>query len=249
MSFDIQDDSRESTLSSAILLYGTKNGGMSFATIHPVTQNESNAPVIGAGRPMDEKALKRIASELLSTLRIKSGILPSNVLSVGGSHIVWWSPPSRRTYFFNTRESEGSVNVGKRCGEAFTPGLVFVVRDGSMSLFAVKGTVRPDANTPLFHAPLMNIYVDGKLCSGTMAKPQSTLGDSIGDWEKSFWEAAFSHPNHPKAVNYKGGIHAFSIDLLEGRFRKFPERFLRPMNITLQDVVDEIDGLKKWSGR
>ena len=52
----------------------------------------------------------------------------------------------------------------------------------------------------------------------------------------------FSHPNHPKPVNYKGGIHAFSRDLLDGKFRKFPERVLRPIKgMTLGLLVDKLD--------
>jgi len=148
MSFTIHDNSLEAALSSAILLYGAGHSGVSFATIHPVTFNGENAPVIGAGRPFDEKALKKLAVDLVSTLQTKSGILPSNVLSVSGNHIMWWSKPSRRTYFFATRK-EGEVCIGKRCGEAFAPGLIFLVKDGVMSLFAVKGNERPDASTSL----------------------------------------------------------------------------------------------------
>ena len=246
MSFDLHDNSTVSTLSSAILLYGSRHGGgASFATIHPVTVDEENGAVIGAGRPFDEKALKQLAADLVSTMQVKSGILPTNVLSVGGSHIMWWSPPRRHTYFFDTRtrinSDDSGVSVGKRCGEAFGPGLIFLVKDGEMRLFAVKGKERPEAKTPLFHAPLMNVYEDGRLCTGSMNKPDSTLADSIAEWEQSFWDAAFSHPNHAKAVNYKGGLHALSIDLLDGKFRKYPELVLRSMKMTLQDVVDDID--------
>ena len=251
MSFELHDNSSESTLNTAVLLYGGKSGGATFATIHPVLVNEDSAPVIGAGRPFDEKALKQLAFDLVSTMQVKSGILPSNVLSVGGNHIMWWSPPSRRTYFFNTRsnsENEG-VSVGKRCGEAFAPGLIFLVNDGGMSLFAVKGKARPDATTPLFHAPFMNVYESGELCTGSMKKPNSTLADSIAEWEQSFWDAAFSHPNHAKAVNYKGGLHALSIDLLDGKFSKFPSSVLRSTKKTLQNVVDEIDADRKKGRR
>lgn len=249
MSFHIEDNSTESTLKAAILLYGSSNGVTSFATIHPVTTDGDNPPVIGAGSPMDEGVLKRLATELASTLNIKSGILPSNVLSVSGDHIMWWSPPSRKTYFFTTRKSEGTAWIGNRHGQAFTPGLVFLVKGSSMRLFAVKGNERPKDSTPLFHAPLMNVYADGRLCTGSMAIPKTSMADSIAEWEKSFWESSFSHPNNSRAVNYKGGLHAFSIDLLDGKFRKFPERFLRPMKLTLQAVVDELDDEEQGRGR
>ena len=240
MSFNVADESDESRLSQAILLYKNRRGA-SFATVHPIVKDENDGASIGAGCPFDEKALKRLASDLASSLRIKSGILPSNVLSVGGDHIMWWSPPSRRTYFFNTRQDATGHNVGNRCGEALTPSLIFVVYRGSMSVFAVKGKTRPDADTPIFHAPLMNVYEDGTLCMGSMSKPNSTLAESISKWEQGFWDSAFSHPNYAKSVNYKGGLHAFSTDLLDGKFRKFPDRVLRPMKITLQKIVDDLD--------
>ena len=49
----------------------------------------------------------------------------------------------------------------------------------------------------------------------------------MSHWERNFWASAFTQPNHAKVVNYKGGLHAFSNDLLDGKFRKFPERVLR----------------------
>ena len=62
----------------------------------------------------------------------------------------------------------------------------------------------------------------------------------------SFWSSAFSHPNKMKAVNYKGGLHAFSVDLLDGKFKKFPERYLRRIpNLTLGTFVSRIESRKE----
>lgn len=243
MRFSIQDTSTESKLNKAVLLYS--NGvGASYATIHEVHLNDRQAPVIGAGRPLDTKALKTLVRELSPSLLDKTCILPGNVLSVGSTHIMWWSPPSRRAYFFDTRIETEGVSVGKRCGEAFAPGLIFLVRDSQLWVYAVKGNKRPDADTALFHAPLMNLYADGALCTGSMAKPQSTLVESITQWENAFWDSRFTHPNHPRPVSFKGGLHAFSNALLDGQFRKFPDRVLRPMKRTLQDVVSAMDAPK-----
>ena len=68
----------------------------------------------------------------------------------------------------------------------------------------------------------------------------------LAKWEKSFWESNFSHPNHPKPLNYKGGIHQFSLDLLNGKFKdKYPVRVLRPIKgLTLGAVIDHFDGIK-----
>ena len=253
MSFEIYDcDARSVKLQSAILLYGSSNSydAISYATIHRVECGKGDtAPVIRAGRPVDRASLKAVCTGLMEASHVRSGVLPDNILSVGLEHIVWWQRPGQRTYFFDTRPgADGSTNfnVGKRGGMALTPGLVFVAKDQNMMVFAVKGDVRPDAATPLHHAPLMNIYEDGRVCTGSMPLPDSTMAESVETWEKAFWGSHFTHPNHSKPLNYKGGIHAFSIDLLDGKFKKFPMRVLRPIKgLILGRLVDRLDGIKE----
>jgi PRTRC genetic system protein B len=249
MSFEINDlDSSSVKLQSAILLYGSHGGydAIRYATIHPVDCGQNGAaPVIRAGRPADRNSLKAVVGGLMDASRIRSGVLPDNILSTGTEHIVWWQRPAQRTYFFKTREgADDAAFVGTRSGLAPTPGLVFVAKGQRMEVYAVKGDARPDAATKLFHAPLMNVYDDGRICTGSMPLPDSTVAESVVAWEKSFWESNFSHPNHPKPVNYKGGIHAFSSDLLDGKFRKFPMKVLRAMKgMTLGALVDRLDGV------
>lgn len=251
MSFAVVDPAATTvSLQTAVLLYGT-SGGMSttrYATIHPVTCEDGGQPVIREGQPADRKALLAFAQSLTDSCAIPSGVLSPNILSVGPEHVVWFAPPSRETYFFKTRNvAEGAVSVGTRAGEAFTPGMIFAVREKTMWVFAVKGKERPDENTPLYHCPLMNVYQDGKVCTGSMPLPASTMAASVKEWQKSFWSSAFSHPNMPKAVNYKGGLHAFSIDLLDGKFKKFPERYLRRIpGLTLGKFVASIENRKEY---
>ncbi len=250
MSFAVIDPAATTVkLQTAVLLYGT-NGGMStakYATVHPVTCTEGGQPVIREGQPADRKALLAFAQSLMDSCAIPSGVLSPNIMSVGPDHVVWYAPPSRETYFFNTRPvAEGAVSVGTRAGEAFSPGMIFAVRDKTMWVFAVKGKTRPDEDTPLYHCPLMNVYIDGKVCTGSMPLPKSTMVASIKEWQMSFWSSAFSHPNMMKAVNYKGGLHAFSVDLLDGKFKKFPERYLRRIpNLTLGTFVSRIESRKE----
>jgi len=247
MSFVTHDlDARSVTLQTAILLYGSGGGyeQLRYATIHPVDCAPGAAPVIRAGRPADRDSLRQVAAGLLESNRTRSGVLPETLLSVGPEHVVWWQRPGKRTYFFNTRvtEEDRHIAVGQRNGEGLTPGLIFAAKGQKMWVFAVKGENRPDVSTPLCHAPLMNVWDSGTVCTGSMPLPDSTMADSVARWERGFWESAFSHPNHPKPVNYKGGIHAFSRDLLDGKFRKFPERVLRPIKgMTLGLLVDKLD--------
>lgn len=249
MSFEVADCGAQSVrLQTAILLYGNQGGygGISYATIHPVDCPSRDAsPVIRAGRPADRASIKAVCASLIESARVRSGILSDNILSIGLEHVVWWSRPTKRNYFFDCKKNDGSVCVGKRAGMGFAPGLVFVAKEQSMRVYAVKGDARPNADTPLMVAPLMNVWEDGRVCTGSMPLPDSTMTESVTKWEGSFWDSNFSHPNHSKPVNYKGGIHQFSIDLLDGKFKKFPERVLRPVKgLTLGRLVDQLDGIR-----
>ena len=192
---------RSVKLQTAILLYGNSSmgGSISYATIHPVDcPSAEAAPVIRAGRPADRASLKAVCASLIESARVRSGLLSDNVLSIGLEHVVWWSRPGDRTYFFDCRETEGAVSVGKRGGVAPAPSLIFVAKDQSLCVYAIKGDSRPTVDTPLFIAPLMNCWDDGRVCLGSMPLPDTTLADSITKWERSFWESNFSHPNHAK---------------------------------------------------
>ena len=246
MSFDVLDSTVNNVrLKKAILIYGAdgaRHDSMLYATVHPVICSGGNStPMIGAGRALDRGQLRNVCSRLVKSARVRSGILPEGVLSVGLDFVVWWQRPGLRTHFFDCRVSDGA-SVGKRSGVAPAPGLVFVAKKKELWVYAVRGNERPTADTPLFHAPLMNVWKDGRVCTGSMQIPESSLAQAVADWERSFWDSNFSHPNHDKVVKYAGGIHKFSIDLLDGKFKRFPARVLRPMEKTLGSVVDSFDG-------
>lgn len=242
MTFQIHDQtSRSAELSQAILLYS--GSGHAYATIHPVRERDGR-PEIRAGRPIDSESLRAVCANLVKSSLLRSGVLPWNVLSVGLAHVVWWRPPGESHVFFDCRGD----GIGRRNGTIPLPGLVFAVKQKSMKVFAVKGRERPTQESPLFHAPLMNVWEGGNVCTGSMPLPESSVAESIASWEAAFWQSAFSHPNHPKPVRYKGGIHQISSDLLDGRFKVFPARALNPLpeNKTVGDLTDHLDELKGW---
>ena len=252
MSFDVFDgEAMSMRLNAAILLYARGDFGgdaayrkINYATVHPVDNQEGQAtPVIRAGRPVDVLDLKAICTSLLASTRFRSGVLPDNILNVGLEHVVWWQRPGRRTYFFNCSAAPSErISIGQRAGSALTPGIVFAVRDKTLWAYALKGDERPDAQTPLYHLPVMNVWKDGRVCCGSTPLPDSTVAESVKAWEDAFWRSAFTHPNHDKPVNYQGGIHQFSIDLLDGKFRKFPQRVLRPIKgLALGNLIEALE--------
>lgn len=242
MSFSIHHETAAPmNLNRAILLYGSKyGGGSAYATVHDVALGPDKAPVIRPGSALSRDALAKIVSELSQHARRRHGLLPANALAVGSELVMWWVPPAYRTFYFQSGDKDG---IGQRVGKGFHPGLIFVAGGHSMWVFAVKGHERPQQDTPLFHAPMMNIYDDGKLCTGSMPLPNESTAVSIAAWTEAFFASAFTHPNHPKALKYKGGLHAFWRDMLDGKFDSFPEQVLLPMDgATVGKLADRIEG-------
>jgi len=242
MSFSIHNEMAEPmALKRAILLYGPKHGNLGYATVHEVALGPDNSPVIKAGKALDRDALTSIVTDLSGAARRRHGLLPPNVLAVGNDLVMWWLSPGVRTFYFDTTTQDAN-NIGKRAGKARHPGLIFVAGRNKMWVFAVKGETRPESGTPLYHAPLMNVWDDGKVCTGTMPIPDEALVSAIGKWEDSFFGSAFTHPNHPKAVKYKGGIHAFWRDMLDGKHGDFPETVLVPIkDSTVGILADSVE--------
>jgi PRTRC genetic system protein B len=212
----------------AILLYGNPGTqDVQYASVHPVRCGEGGIPVIQEGRPLDRSQFDQACAGLRAATRVDAGIFPDTVLSAGISHIIWWQRPGRHTYFFNCAPApEGIQCVGRRAGVALTPGAVFVAKADKLWVYAVKGTARPTEKAKLFHMPVMNVWKNGAVCTGSVPLPGSSLAKSIDAWEGAFWGSHFTHPNHEQPVRYEGGIHAFCTDLLDGKFMAFPERVL-----------------------
>lgn len=245
-------DAAQIELTEAILIYSGRQNQKTttYATVHNVTVQPDRPPVIEAGRPLDLNSLRRFAKEMVTSLRVGTGLLPEGVLSIGLEYVVWWSPASRRVHHFDCPQFDDRVSVGKRSGLAPTCDLIFVATGSSLSLFAFKGDgkTRPTLDTPLMFAPYMNVYASGALCLGSMPIPKGSLTDTVPAWESAFWGSAFTHPNNHSAVSYRGGMHQLFADLLDGKHKTFPKRALKPMtNVTLGSLLKALDEGKRPS--
>lgn len=219
-------------IQEAILLYGEKLGTPSFATIHPVDANANGQPVIRAGRPLDKQGLAALTTKLSTANRTALGLLPPNVLSVGSDHLVWWCAPAKRPVFFRGtgRDTGKKFNIGVRSGVAFHPGLIFAVKEAKWYVLAIKGVERPEADTPLYVSPYFNVWDNGQVCTGNVTLPKAAVAAKIAAWEKAFFESNFTHTNVTRLLQYKGGGHRFWTDMLDGKFKSFPENVLLPFS-------------------
>lgn len=220
----IGQTSHDVALSSALLLY-TADNGSHYATVHPVSSERvSGRPIIGAGRPLDRRALIDTLVQLERNAAPKSEFLPSTVLGVTSAAVTWWCPPAMRRVFFRC------FKLGERSAVVPHPGLVFQAGAEGFRVFAVKGDVRPEAGTPLFEPPYFNTWNEGRICIGTANVPGRIEVSAIRGWEEGFFNSAFTHPNHGgKRVRYRGGCYKFWTDMLDGKFEEFPVRALVAM--------------------
>lgn len=228
-------------LAQAVLVYRGASGD-ALATVHEVEQIDGEA-VIGAGRALTPRSAMALARALLKRAA-HGGFLPDNVLFVAGDLILWWLRPATRHVTFRVSDRDAPLLGAVERGESVPhPGLVFAASNREWRVWAVKGTQRPTLATPLFQAPYFNVDAEGHICQGSVSKPDGTTAEKIGAWNDAFFRSYFTHPNvAAKLLRYPGGSFAFWRDMLDGRFKRFPERVLMPLDTTLGALLGMKEG-------
>ena len=224
-------------LNKAILIYESSEGA--FATVHGIVTAKDGSTSLKAGEAITHGALASMVLALGKSVQIGQ-FLPENILSVGLNSLVWWVPQSSQRTWFKCHNNE---LIGEESAITPQPALVFGINEGNWMVFAVKGNKRPTPDTPLFIPPHFNVWNSGKICVGTVSVPKDYSASTTEAWNKAFFGSAYSHPNiHGKGqhVSYKGGSYRLWRDLLDGKFKKFPEKVLLPKNRTVADFIQAV---------
>lgn len=222
-------------LSQAVLIYES-GGDNAFATVHSVEEVDGQ-PVILAGQAMTPSAASLLC-RALSKNTTHGGFMPETVLYTDGDLLVWWVPPAERHIVFRAPELKERWGVEERGERVPHPGLVFAVSGSIWKVWAVKGKQRPTLETSIFHAPYFNVGDDGGICGGNVTLPQGTTADKIAAWNAAFLDSAFTHPNGMhRVVKYCGGVYAFWLDMLNGKFERFPQRVLNDTGTTVGKLL------------
>lgn len=122
-------------------------------------------------------------------------VLPPNVLAKGDRLIAWWTPACRRQMFYENAEQKAAALNGRSFPQ---PPLVWRADHGGLRIRALAENKRPDAATTLAIAPFWNLSDDGRVCTGTMRCPDNTSVASIAEWERGFYESAFTPDSPPR---------------------------------------------------
>jgi PRTRC genetic system protein B len=165
------------------------------ATQHQVNSNNT----LSLGRVVSAPHISKAFSEL-NTGHSKQifSCVPETVLHDSSERLVWYK-----------RRFIGSMwfRVGSK-PQHFTvewPSLLFIVDKAPRKLrvFALSSNARPTAKSRLYHAPLMNVDVQGVLCQGTATLPNQITIETITQCENTIFDSQFTHVNHEFTLRKK----------------------------------------------
>ena len=216
-------------LREALLVYRDRQS--SFITRHDVQAQKSGPPTLGPAQPLTLAFVESLMRSLGGG--VAAEVLPESVLAKGDRLIVWWTPEQRRQMFYENAEGKA---VDLNGGVFPQPPLVWKVENGELSIRALVRNKRPQAATALAVAPFWNLSDDGRVCVGTMRRPDSATVASIPAWEGGFYESAFTHANVGRLTRHQGGFEGL-WESLKGKRRRFPAETLIQLPETLEQFV------------
>jgi PRTRC genetic system protein B len=215
-------------LREALLVYGDRQ--RSFVTRHQVTLHRDSSPTLEPAQPLTLGFVESLVRSLSGASPAE--ILPESVLAKGDRMIAWWTKACRRQMFYENAEQKAT----KLNGRAFPqPPLVWRVDNCDLKIRALAKNKRPGAKTTLAVAPFWNLSDDGRVCTGTMRHPDSATGASIPEWERGFYDSAFTHANVGRLTRHSGGFEALWSELSDKR--RFPIETLIMLPQTLAEFV------------
>ena len=231
-------------LAGAILLYRSESprnpnsygavgqDAAAFASIHRIDHDGDGRPTIASGIPLSRAHLRQWTEALGRTLRPE--ILPDNVLVAHPDMLAWWTPAQvRAAYFALSDPPEGLQALSKRTTRAVPyPAHLFVATRSGLGVYALPTNRRPAADTRVLHSPILNVFVNGQLCWGNIARPRALSITAIPEFERAVFDSWSTHPNPGQelTVTGRGGLVRLWDDLAARGARRFPVKRLKPFS-------------------
>jgi len=214
----------------AIIVYGAEQDRSVYLEQRDIAYGK-----MGAGRPLTKACITNVIRALTEDNEdIEKGfhgVIPKNLLyadtTTGHTKLVWYNPPQKRKAYF-------VKDLGIPDGDLGVPGIVYVVENSGLSVFAFKGKT---PNNRLYRAPFFNIYDKGKVCLGnakTKKPTQQTYLEAIEYWEELFWNSEFSHILGDNPID--GNLAVITKTCIETG-SQIPSNKLKLMNTTLKDLM------------
>lgn len=159
-------------------------------------ENTKGRNTLTAGVPLTEDTISSIVEyfkDKEGRESILKGETPPTLLFTHWSAerrvLAWYNPPMERHMSF-------TKSLAIPNGKASQPGLVYVIENGSLNLYAYSTEGRPQTNNTLFCAPYHNVSASGSVCLGSarVNKPkEKSFTAIINYYETLFWASEFSH--------------------------------------------------------
>ena len=216
-------------LHEALLVYRDRQG--SFITCHDVTTRKDAPPTLGPAQPLTVAFIESLVRSLGGA--VQAEVLPENILAKADRMVVWWTPARRRQMFYENSEGKATHLNGRNFPQ---PPLVWRVSNNELNIRALTENKRPEGSTKLAVAPFWNLSDDGRVCTGTMRRPDSASVAAIPAWERGFYESAFTHANVGRLTRHEGGFEGLWTGLT-GKRQRFPLETLIVLPQTLAQFV------------
>lgn len=214
-----------------------------LASMHDFVTNERGESIIGAGRLMSKEDVESVLRSMLEMGKRKVSLLPPNVVSISETHIVWIVPAQIRPMLFNI------TGMPMKKIDVPWPRLLMVANcKGKMAVAALKTNGRVSIKTRLYQAPLMNVYANGNVCTGSATLPNECGIKQIKSWESVMFDSAFSHVNNPSTLSLAGdkdkavdnkAHYRFWLSLSKKKTDKFPNEHLNPLRYGVEEFIED----------
>lgn len=160
-----------------------------YVEAHSVQRMPDGRYQLGEGSPITYESVGRLShafNEQAANLAPVTGLLPGNLLafhqSPGKLEMLWYDKPQMRNFLY----SDGEVMFR-------APGMLYWLRDGSLTVYATDAKDRPTAKTTVHNLPWANMS-GGRVCLGNaeFRKSSPTYQQNVDEWTKAFWMSRFT---------------------------------------------------------
>lgn len=175
------------TASTAYVLYKVGETYCS-ATRHAVDDGK-----LGMGKVISLKSLADQLGEVGPGA--EPAILPDSVF-IHTTRLFGWTTPTRKhPMWFNVGGKRRGCNV-------VWPNMLWLAdtKQRLLRVFAIGKGGRPGYESPVYHAPLMNIDSWGRLCEGSAHLPRKMTVEKLAEIEACVFDSYFTHVNHEKTL-------------------------------------------------
>lgn len=224
----------------AVVFYEDSQSKMIVCATRHQVNSETNT--LGLGTIISPSQITKTFSELNIDKSKKHALscIPEKVIFDSDDLIVWYTKRFIGDMWFRHGSKPQRLVVE-------WPPLVFAAHklNPALHVFALSKNTRPNEQTILFHAPLMNINDEGRLCQGTAHLPQDISINSIDECEATLFDSQFTHVNHEFTFKHETNNQThFKYWKSKSRTRKqFPIRLttneMARAGLTLQEFIKE----------